>query len=115
MLHLPGKNVTKHSGYVITSSSCLNRSFTRANGKRFLYDDVLLLLRQSTQSTPDNSKLQRKSKKGGVIGSSNQVTENEKIRKWDGERIQVSCTLGIKKTELQLKCTGLLYTVVELN
>ena len=115
MLHLPGKNVTKHSGYVITSSSCLNRSFTRANGKRFLYDDVLLLLRQSTQSTPDNSKLQGKSKKGGVIGSSNQVTENEKIRKWDGERIQVSCTLGIKKTELQLKYTGLLYTVVELN
>ena len=54
-------------------------------------------------------------KQGGVIGSSNQVTENEKIRKWDGERIQVSCTLGITKTELQLKYTGLLYTVVELN
>ena len=32
-----------------------------------------------------------------------------------GERIQVSWTLGIKKTELQLKYTGLLYTVVELN
>ena len=49
-----------------------------------MYDDVLLLLRQSTQSTPDNSKLQGNSKKGGVIGSSMQVIENEKIRKWDG-------------------------------
>ena len=67
-----------------------------------MYDDVLLLLRQSTQSTPGNSKLQGKSEKGGVIGSSNQVTENEKTRKWDGGRIQVSCTLGIKKTEVQL-------------
>ena len=50
----------------------------------------------------------------GVIGSSKQVTKNEKIRKWEGERIQVSCTLGIKKTELQLKYTGL-DTVIELN
>ena len=80
-----------------------------------MYHDVLSLLRQSTQSTPDNSKLQGKSKKGGVIRSSKQVTENEKIRKWDGERILVSCTLGIKKPELHLKYTGLLYTVVELN
>ena len=62
-----------------------------------MYDDVFLLLRQKTC---DNLKLQGKSKKAGVIGSSKQVTENEEIRKWDGEGIQASRTLGIEKTKL---------------
>ena len=38
------------------------------------------------QSTPDNSNLQRKSKKVLVIGSSKQLTGSKEISKWMGRK-----------------------------
>ena len=44
----------------------------------------------------DNFNLQGKSKKVRVIGSSRQIAGNKKMSKWDGARMQVSCTLHFK-------------------
>ena len=48
------------------------------------------------QSTPGNSNLLGKSKKVRIIGSSRQIPGNKKMSKWNGARMQVSCTLHFK-------------------
>ena len=56
------------------------------------------------RSTPDNSNLQGKLKKVGVIGSSKQITRSKEMRSWGKGGMQVACTLHFKGRQRDKFC-----------